>query len=175
METWLSPSAWLMALGIFALRVSDMSLDTIRVLFVVRGKKGLAWLLGITQSAIFVLAISSVLANLNNPLNVIGYAAGFATGNVIGMVIEERLAFGHIQLSIISPKRGAAVAASLRSNGFAVTEIPAHGKDGTVFVLLVNVFRRDIDHVNKNVQEIDPDAFITAEDVRPVRRGFWRA
>lgn len=175
MEPWLSVSAWLMALGIFALRVCDMTLDTIRVLFVVRGKKSLAWVLGITQSAIFVVAISSVLANLNNPLNIIGYAAGFATGNVIGMTIEERLALGHLQLSIISPKRGAAVSTGLRRSGFGVTEIPAHGKDGTVFVLLVNVFRKDIDKVNQVVQEIDPDAFITAEDVRPVRRGFWRA
>jgi uncharacterized protein YebE (UPF0316 family) len=61
MEALLSPQAWLMGLGIFALRVCDMSLDTVRLLFVVRGKKKLAWLLGAMQSLIFVIAIISVL------------------------------------------------------------------------------------------------------------------
>jgi uncharacterized protein YebE (UPF0316 family) len=101
-----SPQAWLGALGIFALRVGDMSMDTMRMLFVVRGRKGLAWGLGFVQSLIYIVAISTVLANLNNPLNIVGYAAGFATGNVIGMLIEERLAIGHIHFRIISSNLG---------------------------------------------------------------------
>src|SRR5512137_453094 len=102
MEILLSPQAWLAAGLIFLLRVSDMTLDTLRVLVVMRGRKGIAWVLGFFQSIIFVTAITSVLANLDNPLNILGYAAGFATGNVVGMLIEERLAIGHIQLSIVS-------------------------------------------------------------------------
>ena len=82
----LSPAAWLGALTIFAMRVSDMSMDTLRMLFVMRGRKGTAWILGFFQSSIYVLAITTVLSQLNNPLNIIGYAAGFATGNVIGML-----------------------------------------------------------------------------------------
>ena len=93
---FLSPAAWLGALGIFALRVSDMSCDTLRMLFVMRGRKGNAWGLGFVQSVIYVIAITAVLQHLDNPLNVIGYAAGFATGNVVGMLIEERLAIGHV-------------------------------------------------------------------------------
>jgi uncharacterized protein YebE (UPF0316 family) len=96
MELVLSPEAWLSALLIFFLRVLDMTLDTLRVLFVMRGKKRIAWILGFFQSAIFVLAIGKVLTQLNNPLNIIGYAAGFATGNVVGMLIEERIAIGHV-------------------------------------------------------------------------------
>lgn len=175
MEAFLSTSAWLGALTIFILRVGDMSLDTMRMLFVVRGKKKLAWVLGFFQSAIFVIAISSVLTNLGNPLNVIGYAAGFATGNVVGMLIEERLAIGHIHLSIVSPMRGSAIAEALRAGGYAVTEIPARGKDGTVLLLYVSVLRKDVDSVETIVLESDPQAFITAEDVRPIRRGFWRS
>jgi uncharacterized protein YebE (UPF0316 family) len=82
MELYLTPQAWLTAGLIFLLRVSDMTLDTLRVLMVMRGKKGIAWILGFFQSAIFILAISSVLTHLDNPLNIIGYAAGFATGDV---------------------------------------------------------------------------------------------
>jgi uncharacterized protein YebE (UPF0316 family) len=165
----------LVALGIFALRVCDMSLDTIRVLFVVRGRKGLAWALGFMQSLIFVIAISSVLANLDNPLNIVGYAAGFATGNVVGMTIEERLAIGHLQLTIISPMRGAAIAELLREHGYAVTEVAGRGLSGTVTLLHVGVMRKNLDEVETLVLEADPEAFVTAEEIRPVRRGFWRA
>ena len=175
MEILLSPQAWLAAGLIFLLRVTDMALDTLRVLVVMRGRKWTAWVLGFFQSIIFVTAITSVLANLDNPLNLLGYAAGFATGNVVGMLIEERLAIGHIQLSIISPGRGAAVAARLREQGYAITEIPARGKDGMVTLLSCSVLRKNVEQVQKLVNEVDPAAFVTAEDVRPVRRGFWRA
>jgi uncharacterized protein YebE (UPF0316 family) len=175
MEFYLTPEAWLGAGLIFLLRVSDMTLDTLRVLMVMRGKKGIAWVLGFFQSAIFILAISSVLTHLDNPLNVIGYAAGFATGNVVGMWIEERLAIGHVSITIVSSRRGAAIADHLREKGFAVTEIPARGKDGMVSLLSCSVLRKSVDDMRKLVNEIDPEAFITAEDVRPVRRGFWRA
>ncbi len=175
MEILSSPQAWLMAGLIFLLRVSDMTLDTLRVLVVMRGRKAIAWILGFFQAGIFVLAISSVLENLNNPLNIAGYAAGFATGNVVGMLIEERLAIGHILLSIVSPRRGSAIAENLRDEGYAVTEVPARGKDGMVSLLYVNVLRRNTDRVKKLANEIDPEAFITAEDVRPIRHGFWRA
>jgi uncharacterized protein YebE (UPF0316 family) len=175
MEILLTPQAWLTALGIFLLRVGDMTFDTVRVLFVVRGRKKIAWVLGFFQSLIFVIAITSVLANMDNPLNILGYAAGFATGNVIGMVIEERLAVGHIQVTIISSHRGAVIAQQLRQAGYAVTEIPARGKDGTVELLHCSVRRKQLDHLETVVLENDPEAFITAEDVRPLRRGFWRA
>jgi uncharacterized protein YebE (UPF0316 family) len=175
MEILLSPAAWLGAGLIFLLRVTDMTLDTLRVLVVMRGRKGIAWVLGFFQSMIFVTAITSVLQNLDNPLNLLGYAAGFATGNVVGMWIEERLAIGHVQLSIVSPGRGAAVAARLREQGYAITEIPARGKDGMVTLLHCSVLRKHIEQVQYLVNEVDPAAFVTAEDVRPVRHGFWRA
>lgn len=175
MQLDFSGQAFLIMLGIFALRVCDMSLDTIRVLFVVRGRKKLAWMLGFMQSLIFVIAISTVLSNLKSPLSVIGYAAGFATGNVVGMFIEERLAIGHIHLTIVSPSRGAAVAEILRKNGYAVTEVSGRGMTGTVTLLLVDVIRRKVDEVETLILEADREAFVTAEDVRPIRRGFWRA
>jgi uncharacterized protein YebE (UPF0316 family) len=175
MEVLLSPQAWLGAGLIFLLRVSDMTLDTLRVLVVMRGRKAIAWILGFFQAAIFVLAISSVLKDLNNIVNVFGYAAGFATGNVIGMWIEERLAIGHTHLRIVSSRRGSAIADRLREDGYAVTEVAGRGKDGMVTVLNCSVLRKNVDRVRKIINDVDAEAFITAEDVRPVRRGFWRA
>lgn len=174
MPNLLTLSVWTSAGLIFMLRVCDMSLDTLRVLFVMRGRKAIAWVLGFCQSLIFVIAITSVLSHLDNPLNVLGYAAGFATGNVIGLWIEGRLAIGHVQLSIISSRLGPAIADRMRSEGFAITEIPARGKDGMVTLLSCSVLRKKVPLVHQIVNEVDESAFITAEDVRPVRHGFWR-
>ncbi len=175
MTSIITTQAVFSALLIFALRVCDMTLDTLRVLFVMRGKKKVAWVLGFFQAAIFVLAIGRVLTSLTNPLNIIGYAAGFATGNVVGMIIEERIAIGHILINIISPARGSAIVTHLRENGYAVTELSGRGKDGMVTMINCSVLRKQVEAVYQLVNEIDPEAFITAEDVRPVRRGFWRA
>ena len=73
-----------------------------------RGRKFIVWVLGFFQALIFVLVLGSVLKDLDNLLNIFAYAAGFATGNVIGMYIEERLAIGHVHLSIVSPRLGSA-------------------------------------------------------------------
>jgi uncharacterized protein YebE (UPF0316 family) len=175
LEIFLSPVAWLGALGIFALRVIDMTCDTLRMLFVVRGRKGIAWALGFVQSFIFVIAITTVLKQLDNPLNIIGYAAGFATGNVVGMLIEGRLAVGHVKVSIVTQHLGTAVCQVLRDSGFGVTEIPARGRDGMVSMLSVSVLRKDVSKVEDIVHATDAGAFIISEDVRPLQRGFWRA
>ena len=175
MEDWFTISALLSAGVIFALRVSDMTLDTLRVLVMMRGRRKIAWVLGFFQASIFVIAITNVLSNLDNPLNILGYAAGFATGIVVGMTIEERLAIGHVQLSIISPGRGAALADRMRAEGYAITEISGRGKDGVVTMLSCSVLRKNVSKVQELVNEVDDSAFITAEDVRSVRHGFWRA
>jgi uncharacterized protein YebE (UPF0316 family) len=160
---------------IFALRVSDMSLDTLRVLFVIRGRRPIAWILGFLQSSIWVLAITSVLSNLDNLWNLIAYASGFATGSVVGMMIEEKLAIGHAHIRIISSRRGEAIADAVRNAGYAATEIPGRGKDGTVTIIICSVRRRDVTTIQRQVAAVDPEAFITVEDIRPLHRGFWRA
>jgi uncharacterized protein YebE (UPF0316 family) len=175
MLNWLAIPPSLFALLIFLLRVCDMSMDTLRVLFVLRGQRLLAWILGFIQSSLWVLAITSVISNLDDWINIIGYAAGFATGNVVGMLIYERLPIGHAHMRIISPHLGNAVADAIRSAGYAATEMSGRGKDGMVTMINSSVRRRDITRVRSEVYEVDPEAFITVEEVRPLHRGFWRA
>ena len=163
------------ALIIFTLRVVDVGLATVRMLMVIRGRRALAWILGFGQAIVFVAALQAVLSDLDNLLNILGYAAGFATGNVVGMLIEERLALGYSHLRIISSGRGPEVAEHLRSAGFAVTEIPGRGKDGTVSLLNCSVRRKRVLEVRHLVEEVAQGAMVTAEDIHPVRRGFWRA
>ena len=163
----------LSALFIFAMRVADMSLDTLRVLFMMRGRKLVAGLIGATQAAIFIVAVGRVLSQLDNLWNVAGYAGGFGVGVILGMVFEERLAIGFGQLRVISSTKGQAVANALRAKGYAVTELPGRGKDGAVIVLNLTVRRKDVDEVQQIVMGVDDTAFITIEDVRPLRRGYF--
>ncbi|HKZ56034.1 MAG TPA: DUF5698 domain-containing protein [Anaerolineales bacterium] len=175
MLNWLAiPPLWL-PIVIFLLRVTDMTLDTLRVLIVIRGLKAMAWILGFFQSAIWVIAVTSVLGNLGNPWTLIGYAAGFASGNVVGMLIEERVAIGHGHLRVISSRLGSAISEAIRSAGYAATEIAGRGKDGAVTLVISSVRRRDIDRIQKEVARVDPEAFVAVEEIRPLHRGFWRA
>jgi len=175
MESWLTLATLQNALFIFLLRVCDMSLDTVRVLFVMRGRKGIAWVIGFVQSAVFLIAFASALKNIDNPLSFLGYAAGFATGNVVGIWIEDKLAIGYTYLRIISPKYGYKIAEELRTQGYAVTETSGRGKDGVVNILNCSVLRRNARNAIQIVQDIDPDAFITSQDTSAIQRGFWRA
>lgn len=174
MESLLMTQTWLVAGLIFVLRVLNMALDTVRVMMVLRNRRLLTWVLGFIQTVIYVVAFKYVIDSINNPLNLFAYAAGFATGNVVGMWAEERMAIGYINLRIISTKLGAEIAAKLRGEGFAVTEIPARGKDGEVTLLNISLFRRQVGQAMDLIKGVDPDVFMTAEDMRPVSRGFWR-
>jgi uncharacterized protein YebE (UPF0316 family) len=175
LENWFTPAILTSALFIFSLRVVDMSLDTVRVLFVMRGRKGIAWVIGFTQSLIFLVAFTSALKNINNPISFLAYAGGFATGNVVGIWIEDKLAIGYTYLRIISPCFGNKIAEQLRLQGFAVTEISGRGKDGMVNILNCSVLRRQAGQAIQTVQDIDPDAFITSQETSAIHRGFWRA
>jgi uncharacterized protein YebE (UPF0316 family) len=163
------------ALLIFSLRVVDVSFYILRLLMVMRGRRVYAWLFGFFQASIYVIAVVAVLTNLEDWMNVIGYAAGFATGNVVGMMIEDRLAIGIIHLRVISPRRGSVLVEKLREAGYAVTDLAGRGKDGMVTIFNCHVHRRETAVVTGMITSLDEQAFITAENVRLVWRGFWRS
>jgi uncharacterized protein YebE (UPF0316 family) len=172
---YLTTQSILIALGIFVVRVIATSLDTLRVIFTMRSNKFWVWILGFFNSLIWVLTFAFVLSDIDNIVNVIVYAAGFATGNVMGMWIEDKLAFGFAEVRVISSLLGAAILDVLRENNYAVTEIPGRGKDGMVSVITASVRRGQVTEVEALVRNVDENAFITTEDVRAVRHGFWRA
>lgn len=158
---------------IFGLRTFDLSLSTLRMLLIIRGRKAFVWIFGLFQSASFVLGIAGVLGNLSNPLNLLGYAAGFATGNVIGITLEARLAPGKSLLRIVSPSWGAHLTEKLRKFGHGVTEVLGHGMEGTVSLIFCYVPRREVQSTKAEILEIDTDAFITVQNVRQLRGGWW--
>ncbi len=167
-------SALLGALLIFLLRLSDMTLDTMRLMFTMRGHKWLAALVGFMQAAIVVVAIAKVVRNVTNVWNIIAYAGGFACGILVGMTLEERMALGFSHLQIISKTKGDAVAEALRGAGHAVTVICGTGKDGAVSIVTCMVRRSDAKTIRALAEEVDPSAFLTGDEFRPLARGYFR-
>jgi uncharacterized protein YebE (UPF0316 family) len=166
-------TVFLSAAQIFVLRLMNMSLDAMRLIMLRRGYRLFTWLFGFAQSMVFVIILREVITDLGNWAKVFGYALGFATGMVIGMWLEERLAVGYTHLRIISYSRGTELTTQLRDMGYAVTEVSGQGKDGTVTLLNCGIRRRNVYMVEKVISEIDPQAFITAEEMLPVQKGLW--
>lgn len=165
----------LAGLFVFAMRVTDMSLDTLRLLFVMRGRKLLASLIGAVQATVFILAVSTVLKGDLSFWTVLGYASGFGVGVFLGIVAEEKLALGYAMFRIYSQEHGQAIAQALRDAGHAATEFTAQGKAGEVAVINCAVLRREAPIVRALIERADPNAFITLDEVRPLRHGHFRS
>jgi len=157
------------------MRVIDMSLDTVRLIMTVRGRKLLAGGIGVAQALVFILAVSAVLKGPLTVGNVLGYALGFGAGVMLGIFFEERLAIGHSMFRIYSPAHGHEIAEALRASGHAATEFPAIGRDGTLTVVNCAVSRRNASAVRAAIEGVDPGAFVTADEVRPMQRGRLRS
>jgi uncharacterized protein YebE (UPF0316 family) len=158
---------------IFVLRLSDVTLGTLRILMTVRGRKPLAALIGFVEVTIFIVAISRVVRDVNNLWLVLGYSAGFAAGTLVGMTIEEHLALGWTVVRVISSDLSRRVAEVLRKAGFGVTEMTGHGMRGDVGIYEVVARRADLPRVLQIVESVDGKAFVTVEETRRVYRG-WR-
>ncbi|MGI5823659.1 MAG: DUF2179 domain-containing protein [Dethiobacteria bacterium] len=158
---------------IFLARVTDMSLATLRILMLVRGRSLLASTIGFLESIIYLLALSQVVQNMNSPLNIVLFAAGFAVGNYVGSRIEERIALGYVNVQVISVDRHESLQAQLRDEGFGVTSVECSGKDGLHNILYILAKRRDLPKLMTRVNQEDQKAFIFAVDTCKNLGGFF--
>ena len=153
---------------IFFARISDVTLGTLRIIFVSRGNKTVAPILGFFEVLIWVIAISNIIQHLDNVYCYLAWAGGFATGNFIGMRIEERLAIGVNLVRIITKKEGDQLIGELYNNGYGATVVDAKGKDGAVNVIYTVVNRKGIEKLINLIKTYNPNAFYVVEDVRSV-------
>lgn len=156
-------------LVIFALRIVDVSLSTVRILLSVRGHTRIVPFIGLIEVLIWLFAAGNAMRHLDSGWHVLGYATGYATGTAVGLWIEEKLALGFATIRVITRAAGQALADSLRSLGFGVTEFAARGREGPVEVIYLVVPRRQTDRVLREVSQRDATAFITVEQPREIR------
>lgn len=154
---------------IFLARISDVSISTLRIMLMMSGRMRISAVMGFFESMVWLLAISQILQNINNPITYIAYAGGFATGIYVGMLIEEKLAVGNVILRIITQKNALALTEALRAAGFRLTTVDALGSKGPVQLLFMVIARDQIPEVISLVETNNPKAFYSIENVRYVR------
>lgn len=158
---------------IFLARALDVSLGTIRIVFVSKGLKYLAPVVGFFEVIIWLLAIRVIMHNLNNVACYIAYGAGFAMGTFIGIQIERKLAIGTSIIRVITQKDATELVSYLREKGYGVTCLDAQGKGGIVHVVYLIIRRCDFEIVVDTIQKYNPNAFYTVEDVNAVSKGTF--
>lgn len=159
---------------IFFARVCDMSLDTIRVIFVSKGIHYLPAIIGFFEVIIWLVAIGQVMNNLTNVVCYIAYGAGFATGTIVGMAIEERLSIGLTSVRIITKEDPVELVQFLRSHNYGVTSIDAEGGTGKKVKMVFTIIKRqDLPHVVGIIKDFNPNAFYSVEEVKSVAEGVF--
>lgn len=165
-------SGWALPLLVFLAAMSYLTLDTLRIIFMARGMKLWASLFGFVEVTIFLLAVSQVLLNLERVETLIAYATGFAVGNYVGMVIEEKLAMGLLIVRVITEGDAAELVREMGRRDFGVTSMGARGLTGRVRLVFSIVRRRDLSSLMKLIELHQPRAFVSIQDVRSVRDGM---
>jgi len=166
--------AWvILPILIFLSRIGDVTIGTLRIMFVSKGHRLIAPLLGFFEVMIWLLALTKIIQNLSNPLTYIAYGLGFATGTYIGIMIEEKLAMGVCIIRIITRSKANELVKALREENYGVTFVDAQGNNGKVALFYSIIKRVDIPHYTSIIQEYNPKAFYSIEDVRFVNEGVF--
>ncbi|AMQ54984.1 hypothetical protein AO498_01180 [Algoriphagus sanaruensis] len=158
----------IMPLLIFVARIGDVSINTLRIMFMMNGKKNIVPILGFFEAMIWLLAIGQIFQNVNNPLSYIAYAGGFATGTYVGMTLDEKLALGRVLVRVITPHPLPDLIEFMKEKNYRFTNVGAEGRYGKVNLLFTVMKRDQLQEYISKVKEIDEKAFYTIESVKRV-------
>lgn len=163
----------LLPLVIFIAEMMVVTLATIRIIFVARGKRMLAAILGFFEISIWLFAIGHVMSNLSNPWCTIGFAAGFTLGNYLGITLENKLAIGTLNVRIFARGDAAPLMRQLKDSGFGVTLVQAEGAMGPVQVVTTIIPRRERNRVERLIQRAAPGQFFVVDEVQETVSGIF--
>ncbi len=155
-------------------RIMDVSVGTIRLIFVSRGYKYLAPALGFVEVIIWLLAIGQIMQQLDNFMSYIGYGGGFAMGNYIGIILVEKMSIGTVVVRVIPKKDVSSLIDHLRDANYGVTSVSAEGKSGPVQMIFSIVKKKNLNEMLEIINEYNPNAFYTIEEVQTVNEGHFK-
>lgn len=163
---------WFLLYGIPLLiclaRITDVSIGTLRIIFVSKGFKILAMILGFFEITIWIVAIGEVMKNLDNFANILAYSTGYSLGNYIGIMIENRLAIGVVVMRIITKRDSTDLVNALREKHYNITVADAEGNLGPVSIIFMSIKRSKIEDVVPIIFHFNPLATYSIEDIRHV-------
>jgi len=168
--------AWvILPLLIFLARICDVSMETIRVIYISKGIKYLAPIIAFFEIVIWLLAMEVVMRDLTNIANFLAFAFGFAMGTYIGLVIEEKLSIGMVIMRIVTTEESNdEIVSFMQSENYGITTLDAKGSRGNVRIILSLVNRTDVARITERIRSTNPHAFFSIEDVRYVNEGVFR-
>lgn len=166
-------SIFLTCLLIFFARICDVTIGTLRIIFVSRGMKYFASFMGFFEILIWIVVVAKVMGNEVNMYAYLAYAAGFSVGNFIGISIENKIAMGNLIVRVITGKDSYVIISDLRQNGYLVTDVDGQGRDGPVKLLFSVVKRKQLQKFLDIIHRYNPKAFYTVEDVRQVNAPYY--
>ncbi|MEI6059328.1 MAG: DUF2179 domain-containing protein [Bacteroidota bacterium] len=172
-DSWLFTWVLLPCLIFFA-RICDQSIGTLRLIFLSKGMKYLAPFLGFFEVIIWLLAIGQIMQHLDNWVCYVAYGAGFASGNFIGITLEEKLSIGTSIIRVILSGESPELISALKSHNFGLTILDAEGAKGKVKVLFSIIRRKEIPTFLMTLHDFHPGAFYTIEDVKTAKEGVFR-
>ena len=158
---------------IFLSRLIDVTIGTLRIIMVSKGQKLWAPFLGFFEVLIWLIAISKIFQNIDNWVCYVTYAAGFGTGNYIGLLLEEKLAVGIVKIQIITRKKANKLIKNLVAAGYGITYHEAQGSSEEVSIIYSIINRTEIQKVEEIVSTTNPKAFYSVEDVKSVNKGIF--
>lgn len=156
----------ILPLLIFLARVLDVSMGTIRFIYISRGLRSLAPIIGFFEVLIWLLAIGQIMQNLDNIFCYIAYGGGFATGTFVGMYIEEKLSIGNVGVRVITRKDAPELIEYFETINLGVTTVDAQGTRGDVKIIYTIIPRHDLKKVIGIIKKFNPKAFYTIEDIK---------
>ena len=166
--------AWvILPILIFFARVIDVTFGTIRIIFISKGEKFLAPLFGFFEIIVWLFAIGQIMQNLTNLTYYFAYAGGFATGNFVGMYIEEKMAMGTLIIRIITNKDASELIEAIKIKNYGITIVDAHGATGDVKIIFTVIKRKNVGDVIGMIKQFNPKAFFSIEEVRVAKEGVF--
>lgn len=164
---------YLLPIMIFFGRIFDVTLGTLRIIFVSKGKRTVAPIIGFFEVFIWVVVISQILSRANDLVAYLCYAGGYATGTYVGMLIESKLAFGVLLYRVYTKESGGELVKMLNENGFGATMVHGEGSVGKVDVIETVAARQQMKKIEQVIDNFDDDAFYVTEDVRTTQNGIF--
>jgi uncharacterized protein YebE (UPF0316 family) len=149
-------------------RIIDVSIGTIRIIFVSKGMKIIAPVLGFFEIIVWLVAISQIMQNLTNVINYIAYGLGFALGTYVGIYLEEKISIGYVLLRVITRREAMEFKEYLQNSGHRYTTVDAESDEGSVVIVYMPLRRKVVYNVIENIKKYNPRAFYTLEDVRRI-------
>ncbi|MDR1103260.1 MAG: DUF2179 domain-containing protein [Tannerella sp.] len=164
---------WMLPVVIFFGRICDVTLGTLRIIFVAKGEKKKAPLVGFFEVFIWVVIISQIFTHANSMIAYLAYAGGYAAGNFVGILVENKIAFGFQMIRIYTKNNGLELVQRLNRNGFGSTHIHGEGVVAEVEIIETVVSRKSGKKVMDIIRTFDPDAFYVIEDIRTKQKGIF--